>query len=172
MANALLNALIVGRLLSGLSPALDHRRRYWVHAAWIFALLLIAALQWWGFWGARNVAWTPIRFLWALSLPGLTFVNATVLVGDSPGSVVSFRDHFFDRRVLFFSISLATGASVALGPWINGGAPWFAVTEIHATAASIMVLSLAGLGFQGHTAHATIVSLALLVAGATFLIPV
>ncbi len=50
VALALLYALILGRLLSGLAPALDQSRRYSYHAAWIFALILIALLQRWGYW--------------------------------------------------------------------------------------------------------------------------
>ena len=172
VAMALLNALVVARLLSGLAPALDHRRRYWVHAAWVFALVLIAALQWWSFWSWRQVAWTPIRFLWGLSLPGLLFVTAAVLLGDDPGSVASFRDHFFRRRVLFFSLSMASGVNIALGPWVLGQWPWFTPRPVHVAAASLMALSLAGLGFRSHTAHATIVALGLLLVGASFLLPI
>ena len=172
MALALLYALILGRLLSGLAPALDQSRRYWVHAAWICALILIALLQWWGFWGVRHIVWTPVRFLWAFSLPGLLFVTTAVLVGENPASVASFRDHFFDRRVRFFSLSMASGVSIALGPWVHGLAPWFTSTPLDSVAVSVMALSLAGLGFKSQTAHAIIVFLALLLAGASFfLIP-
>ena len=87
VAMALLNALAVGRLLRALAPSFDRKRRYWVHAAWVVALVLVAALQWWSFWTWRHIAWEPIGFLWALSLPGLLVVQTAVLVSESPGSV-------------------------------------------------------------------------------------
>ena len=43
---ALLYALIMARLLGGITLALEQSRRYWVHAAWIFTLVLVAVLQW------------------------------------------------------------------------------------------------------------------------------
>ena len=168
VAIALLNALVVGRLLSALASAMDRERRYWVHAAWVFALILVAALQWWGFWGWRDVAWTPIRFLSALSVPGLLFVQTTVLVGETPGSASSFRDHFYDSRILFFSLGMASGVNIALGPWILGLLPWFSFGPIHAVGGSLMALALAGLSFNSHNAQATIVSLGMLLVGASF----
>ena len=167
---ALVNALAVGRLLSGLPPAMDRERRYWVHAVWVFALILVAALQWWGFWGWRNVAWTPIRFLSALSLPGLLFVQATVLVGETPGSATSFRNLFYDRRVTFFSLGMAAGVNIALGPWILGLVPWFSFGPVHAVGCSLMALSLAGLSFNSHNAQAIIASLSAFIVGASFFV--
>ena len=123
VAMALLNALAVARLLSGAASAMDQRRRYWVHSAWVVVLVLVAALQWWSFWSWRGVEWTPLRFLLALSLPGLLVVATSVLLGEDPDSVASFRDHFFRRRVLFFSLSMTSAVNIALGPWILGQAP-------------------------------------------------
>ena len=121
----------------------------------------------------KDVAWTPIRFIWALSNPAVLFVVAAVLIGEDPSLVASFREHFFARRVLFFSLQFAAGTGIALAPWIFGLTPWFTFAPAHPVAASLTALSLAGLAFQGHTAHATIVSLSLLLTGASiFLIPV
>ena len=170
VAMALLNALAVGRLLNALVPAFNRKRRYWVHAASIVALVLVAVLQWWSFWTWRHVTWQPIRFFVALSLPGLLFVQVAVLVGEAPGSVNSFRQHFFDRRVLFFSLSMVAAANIAMSPWILGQVGWFALTPSHPVAASLMALSVAGLGFRSHAAHATIVALALLLTAGSFLL--
>jgi len=147
---------------------MDHGRRYWVHATWVFSLVLVAALQWWSFWAWRHVVWSPIRFLVALSLPGLLFVQASVLVGET-GSVTSFRDRFFERRVPFFSLGIALALNIALGPWVLGLARWFSLTPAHPIAASLMVLSIAGIGFRTHLAHTIIASLAMLLAIASFL---
>jgi hypothetical protein len=171
---ALLYALILGRLLSGLTSALDRSRRYWVHSAWIFGLVLVAVLQWWTFWAFRQVEWTAIRFLWALSSPGVLFVVAAVLVGEDDSSVSSFRDRFFERRVRFFSLQVVAAVGIGLAPWVFGLAPWFTYfAPSHPIAVSVAALSLAGLGFQSHTAHGTIVALELLLIGASFfLVPI
>src|SRR5262245_50539931 len=168
VALALLNALTVGLLLSSLTPVMDHERRYWVHAAWVLSLVLVAALQWWSFWTWRDVVWSPVRFLWALSLPGLLFVQASVLVGET-GSVTSFRDGFFERRVPFFSLGIALSVNIAFSPWVLGQARWLSPTPAHPVAACLMGLSLAGLGFRTHLAHTIIASLAMLLAIASIL---
>src|SRR5262245_8908787 len=168
VALALVNALTVGLLLSSLTPVMDHERRYWVHAAWVLSLVLVAALQWWSFWTWRAVVWSPIRFLWALSLPGLLFVQASVLVGET-GSVTSYRDRFFERRVAFFSLGIALAVNIALGPWVLGLARWLSLTPAPPVAASLMALSIAGIGFRTHLAHTIIASLAMLLAIASFL---
>jgi hypothetical protein len=167
VALALLNALTVGFLLSSLPPVMDHGKRYWVHVAWVFTIVLVATLQWWSFWTWRHVAWSPIRFLWALSVPGLLFVQATLLVGETT-SVTSFRDHFFERRIPFFSVGIALAVSVALSPWVLGLAAWLSLTPSHPVSASIIALYIAGIGFRTHLAHAIIVSLAMLLAIASF----
>jgi hypothetical protein len=168
VALALLNALTIGLLLSSLAAVMEHGRRDWVHAAWVFNLVLVAVLQWWSFWTWRHVVWSPIRFLEALSLPGLLFVQASLLVGET-ALVTSFGDRFFERRVRFFSVGLVLAVSVALSPWILGLAPWFSLTPSHPVAASIIALYVAGIGFRTHLAHAIIVSLAILLAVAAFL---
>ena len=116
----------------------------------------------------RQVSWTPIRFLWALSFPGFLFVLASILVGEDPGSVESFRKRYFDRRVPFFSLVLATAIASAFGPWIFGLLPWLDLAPVHPVAAVVATLSVAGLGFKSHNVHAILVSLGLLLAAAQF----
>ena len=167
-----MTALSVGRLLSGLTPALNQGRRYWVQVAWILTLTLVAVLQWWFFWNMKQVAWTPIRFLWALSNPGILFLIASVLVGEDPGSVTKYAEHFFQQRVRFFSLQLVAGAGIGLSPWVLGMAPWFTSDPSHGVAAGLTALSIAGLCFRNPTAHAIIVCLNLLfTASSFFLIP-
>ncbi len=170
VAIALLSALAAGRLLSGFSPALDERRMYWVHLGWIVVLLLVCVAQWWGLWRMRDVSWTPIRFLYVLSMPGLLFVQAAVLVGEDPGSVNSFREHFFNCRIRFFSVALVTAANVAFSPWVFGIVPWFELAPVHLGAGPLAALSIAGLRFESVTAHAILVVLGLLLAASSFVI--
>ena len=170
VAIALLSALVVGRLLSGFSAALDQRRMYWVHFGWIVVLLLVCVGQWWGLWRMRDVSWTPVRFLFVLSMPGLLFVQAAVLVGEDPGGVASFREHFFDRRIRFFAVALVGAIDLAFSPWVFGHVPWLELAPVHAAAAPFAAVSAAGLRFKSHTAHAILVVLGLLLAGSSFVI--
>ena len=173
VAVALISALSVGRLLGALPSALDPRRRYWVHVAWILTLFLVVVLQWWLFWNAKPVAWTPIRFLWALSFPGVHFLQAVVLVGETPSSVASYRDHFFHRRVPFFSLSLAAGVLTAANHWVMGQAPLLTAVPNHRVAALLTALSIASLCSKNPTAHAVLVCLFLLLAASSFfLVPI
>ena len=173
VAMALLFALVLGRLLKGLTPCLNAGRRYPVQVAWIFQLLLVCVLQWWALWAAKEVAWTPIRFLWVLTVPGLQYVRASVLTGENPAAVDSYRDHFFKQRVRFFSLSLANAGQASSTSWVLGLEPWLSVAPIHRVAAILATLSIAGLVFKSTTAHAILVSLNLLLAAAAyFLVPV
>jgi hypothetical protein len=170
IATALVSALAVGRLLSGFSPALDESRRYWIHVGWIVALLLVCVAQWWGLWRMREVPWTPVRFLCVLAMPGLLFVQASVLVSDEPSRVESFRVHYFNRRIRFFSVALAQAIVVGLSPWVFGLSPWFAPVPVHSIAVALAGLSVAGLAFERPVVHAILVALALLIAAASFVV--
>lgn len=168
VALALMYALLAGRLLAGLSPSLEETRRYSIHAAWIIVLLLVTVMQWWVAWRMNQVVWTPIRFLWALALPAVVFVRAGVLLSDDPPSVLSFRSYFFEHRVPFFALGIASAAQATLTPWVLGITPWFAFAPIHPTAVVLVVISISGLVFRSHVAHAIIVAVAVLLALATF----
>jgi hypothetical protein len=93
-------------------------------------------------------------------------------VGEDPGSVASYGDHFFHQRIRFFSLSLVAGAGVGFAPWVLGTAPWFTTAPGHSVAALLIALSIAGLGFRSPTAHAILVCLNLLLtASSFFLVP-
>jgi hypothetical protein len=168
VAVALVFAMAVARLLAGVPASLKKGPRYSLHVAWVFLLTFVCTLQWWIFWGAKDVAWTPARFLWAIAYPGLLYVRAGILLGEAPGATESFRAHFFDCRVPFFSVGLATAVQGALGPWVYGTLPWFAVGPLHVATAGLATLSLAGLVFTTARAHAAIVLLTSLLATAGF----
>ncbi len=104
-----------------------------------------------------------------LSFPGFLFVQTSILIDGDPGSVVSFRKHYFDRRVRFFSLGLATAIASALGPWIFGLVPWLNLAPVHPVTAVLATLSVTGLGFKSHNVHAILVSLGLFLAAAFFI---
>jgi hypothetical protein len=157
VAVALIYALVVGRLLTGLAVGLEDGRRYPIHAAWVAALLLICVAQWWTIWRTRDVEWSALRFLWILIPPSLMYVRAIVLVGLEPLRIESYRDRFFERRVAFFSLFFCDVMVVALGPWIMGIVPWLSAAPMHPGAGALAVLAVAGLVFTSPAAHAGIV---------------
>lgn len=170
VAIALMNALAIGRLLAGLSSSLAADRQYWVHTTWISTLLLISVMSWWAMWGLSEVAWTPIRFLWALSLPALLYVRASVLLGHSGDEPDSYHEHFYAQRPLFFSLGLVTSAFIALTPWVQGLFPWFEMRPIHISAAFVATISILGLLFRSPTVHAVLAVLGLISAASGFFI--
>lgn len=164
---ALIFALVIGRLVGGLAPALAKERRYWVHAGWIVVLLLITVFQWWGIWRVRAVEWTPIRFLWLLMLPGILLARAILLVGANPDSIESFKQHFFQIRLRFFGLGLASGLHLFLTPWIAGVVPWLVEAPAHRQAVIVSIISILGLSLRNETFHwmLVLVSLASVITG-------
>ncbi len=170
VAIALVCALAVGRLLAGFPPALAASRRYWLHVAWLVALLFVCVTLWWGLWGVRQISWTPFRFFWVLSMPGLLFVQAAVLLGDEPARVESFRVHYFDHRIPFFSLLLASAVVLGFNPWVFGFVPWLAPAPFHPVAAVLGGLSVAGLAFKSPAVHAILVAIVLLASAASLVV--
>lgn len=157
VAAALIFAIVIGRLVAGLPAALESERKYWVHVAWIFAMILVCVFQWWGMWRVREVDWTPIRFLWLLMMPGIMLVRSIVLVGNNPDAVRSFEEHFFDVRVRFFSLGLVSGLHLILTPWISGLVPWLVPAPAHRQAILVCVISILGICVRNEVFHRVLV---------------
>ena len=164
VAVALIYALVVGRLLTGLAVGLERGRRYPIHAAWVGALLLVCVAQWWTIWRTRDIEWSALRFLWILIPPSLMYVRAIVLVGLEPLRIESYRDRFFERRAAFFALLFCDVLALGLGPWVLGIVPWLSVAPVHPGAAGLAVLSIAGLVFSSPAVHAGIVGVIFLLA--------
>ena len=173
VAYALIYALAVGRLLGGLSPAMDASRRYWVHLIWILLLLLVTVMAWWLGWGSSEVIWTPLRFLLGLSLPALIFLRASVLLGNSNDPPDSYYDHFYETRVHFFSLGATVAVVLIFLPWVYGNTQWFTWSPIHLNAIGLLVISVLGMYSRSATVHAAIAVLSLIsIATSFFTIPV
>jgi hypothetical protein len=170
VAVALTYSMVVGRLLTGLSPAFDARRLYWVQLCWIFQILSIVIFGWWTFWVTREVDWTPFRFVAALALPILQYVRASTIVSDDPASVESFREHFYHRRVRFFSISLATSFVTMSYPWVFGRTPWLTFDSSYLLFVPYVLVNVIGLLTASHRVHAALVviSIVMSVVGLAF----
>ena len=105
VAVSIVLALSVARLLSAVPHLLAPGRRYWVHGLWAASLLPIHLGFWWAMWAYREVdAWTFRGFAAAMLTPALLYLTVTVLVSDSPGTVESWRERFYSRHCVFFSL--------------------------------------------------------------------
>lgn len=152
----------MGRLLNGLGPSLERHRRFSVQVLWIFTLLLVTVLQWWIFWGARVVTFTPVKFLWVLLPPSLLLLRAGILIGGNPDAVESYRDHFFENRIAFYSYGVISAVVAALSPWVLGNFPWLTFAPLHYTAAGLLIVSAAGLVARSVAGQKAVVALGLL----------
>ena len=152
------------RVLGGLPDALG-QRRYSLHLALTFNMLVLIAISFWTFWSLRNVAWTFPGFSLALLVPGLLYYCAAVLVPENPEDVLSWRDHYFAVRRRWYGgfglwgVAAAVSASVNLGMPLNHPA-----RGVHVTA---LVLGVVGALSANRRLHALLVTLiaVLLIAG-------
>lgn len=170
VAVALIYALAVGRLLSGLSFSLTAKRQYWVHTVWVFTLLLISVISWWAIWGLNGVTWTPGRFLWILCIPSLIYLRANILLGRPGDEPDSYYEYFYAQRRLFFSVGIVVAVWIALTPWVQGLSPWFELERIHFQAVMLASVSLLGLWLRHPTVHAVLAVLTLVSSISFFLI--
>jgi hypothetical protein len=140
---------------------MEKNRRYWVHTAWVVVLLLVSVLSWWAFWRTYEVQWTATRFLWALSLPSLLYLRVNVLLGTAGKEPVSYFDHFYHRRKLFFGIGIFISVYLMMTPWVYSLVPWLEFSPIHTQAISLFITSALGLLFRNPAIHSMIVLVSL-----------
>jgi hypothetical protein len=151
---ALVYSFTVARLLAALPFALARDRRYWIHLVWFGIIMLALPITWWQIWLFRDVAWNLIRFVWALSIPSLIYLRAGTLVSPSPPSVRSWREHYYQARVPFFTIGLAIAANGFLLPWVMGLVRWFTPSPHHIMPLILTVLYVVGLATHRPAIHA------------------
>lgn len=108
----LMLSFAVVRAISGVPYAVRSAQRYWVHISWLSSALVLCLISFWAFWPYRDVEWNIYRFINALAIPGLLYAYTSLLVPPDPSTVTSWREHFFDVRVPFFSTGTVFVATV------------------------------------------------------------
>jgi hypothetical protein len=121
VAASLIYSLILAKLLGSLPAALQPGKRYWVHSLWIASLLGVTLDSWWRFWSYREVDWNPTAFVTLLAVPSIIFLRASVLLGDQPSHVPSWRVHYFKVRQPFFLLQLLASVNFIASHWIITG---------------------------------------------------
>ena len=158
VALALLYSFTVARLLTALPSVVAPGRRYWIHAAWVAAIILATLVTWWTVWALREVSWTALRFVWILSVPALIHLRAGLLVSEAPAAIESWHDHYFQKRIAFFGVGAVQGLNALLIPWVMGTVPWFSAAAAHFPAASLLLISALGLSMKHPLVHGTLVT--------------
>ena len=156
VAIALVYSFAVARIISALPAVLAEHRRDWIHALWAMILLMAVASTWWGIWRLRDVEWTALRFVWALSVPALIHVRVGLLVSDQPTAVTSWREHYARIRVPFFGLGIGIMANLVVLPWIMGVLPWFAMHP--SVLGSLILIAMYGIAivFERRAVQATV----------------
>ena len=145
-------SLVVLRVLSGLPAALDRERSYWVHALWLFYVLVRAMVFWWSFWSNREVAtWSFFSFTLVLLVPGLLYMMAVALIPDDSNNVSSWRDHYFAVHRRFFAIFALSLLLVVTNSVFLRNAPL--VDPLRGTQAVLFGLALIGAFSSNHRVH-------------------
>jgi len=102
IAYSLVISFAVLRALSGLPHAFGTQRRYWIHLAWVCWNLQASIMEFWIFWGFRDIEWSYGLFLLVLANPAVLYVMACILTPEEPSHVASWREHFYAIRLKLF----------------------------------------------------------------------
>ena len=158
IAFSLILSMSAARLLSGLPYAIRAERRYWPHVVLAVVHLVSIAIQFWNFWSFREVNFTPLTFLLALSSPGMMFFISCSLVPENPSVVSSWRSHYYSARqpvflgLTLWAVILTVGATCVLGlPWAHPARLGHAV---------LVLCGLLGASFSARRVHAGIAAFA------------
>lgn len=154
---ALVYSFTVARLVASLPAVLAPDRRYWVHGLWVLVLLFATVSTWWTLWQLREVEWNPLRFMWALTVPSLIYLRAGVLLSDAPAEVVSWRVHFYERRVPFFGVGVLIACNFIAMPWLMGSSPRSLVPSAYVPMAMLLGISIGGLVSSNSALHGALV---------------
>lgn len=108
---SLVLALGITRLLMGFGRVLQARglvHFYWVHLLWAVNLFLYIVLIWWILfrWQAW-LDWNYFLFLFLLTSPIVTFLQAVLLFPETIADDVDLKQHFFHNRRWFFALGAA-----------------------------------------------------------------
>lgn len=154
VAFGLLYSLAALRILGGLPDGMVPHRRYVLHLVQMLSMLVLVATSFWTFWSLRDVEWTFRGFSLALLVPGLLFYCAAALVPENPGTVASWRDHYFAVHRRYFGGLALWGIAAGASATVNLGMEFNHPARIGHAAA--VVLGLTGAVSANPRLHAVI----------------
>ena len=96
-------ALGIARLLEGLRDTFDPTRHFWIHSLWVVNRIMVALSIFWAQFDDRaRTAMSFGFFLGLVTPPAILFLQANALVTAQPGTIPSWKDHFWTIRRWFF----------------------------------------------------------------------
>ena len=99
VAISVMLSLSAAQLFTNLRSVFDPPRRYWVHAVYVAQMLFLHLMNWWGFWGYREIeTWNLGSFSFVLLGPALIFVCSSALVAAPTSTESSWEQHFERTR--------------------------------------------------------------------------
>jgi len=162
---SLILALALAQALRGATELATSTKRYWVHAVWLFSIVLLILFTWWSYWDWNTVSeWRLTTYLGALIFPMLLFAIVYLLVPATRTSDTDWRAHFFSIRVWFLSLMMSMiVCAVAVNTRIFE-APFFHPYRIFHT--GLLLVYLIGLLSRSPKIHGVlaVLNLAILVA--------
>lgn len=132
--------------------------------------ILYILKSWWNFFAnGHDFEFSPSTFLLTLITPALVIVRAQLLTGRPSQEIASYRQHFYDHRVPFFAVGLASMTTLLLMPWLTGLQSFGEVTAYQLQSAPFMLIWMIGLMSARPAVHIALISVMLPLAAALFL---
>ena len=103
VAYSLLFSVTALRLVGALPYVFRRERVYWVHAAVVVLLIFATVFNFWTFLAYQNIEWTFSKFLGLLAIPATLYFMASMIVPDDPHIIESWKEHYYHRRVHYYS---------------------------------------------------------------------
>jgi len=169
VAISIVLALSAGQILTNLREVFDPSRRYWVHALYVFQILLIHILNWWSLWAYRDISsWNLATFAVVLLGPGFLFICSSTLVPSYAQSVASWEEHFYKVRRWFFAARSLFIVVAGYRTWLLLDKP--VLESPTPVSFPLLILSMLGLTFANRRVHRllAVVSTGILLFGVTY----
>ena len=168
IAYSMLFSVTALRLVGSLPHVFRRERRYGVHAATVVLLIFGTVLNFWTFLGYRGIEWTFARFLGLLAVPGTLYFMASMLVPDDPNLIESWKEHYYHRRVHYYSGMIGWSVIANVNTTFILGLPL--THPIRGVLLGLLAMGVCGLSSERTIVHKIIVGIAavLLLAFALF----
>ncbi len=154
IAFGLVYSIAALRVVGGLPFATAPERRYPVQLVVMLFHILGTAAGFWTFWSFRDVEWTFPRFVLALTVPGVWYYCASVLVPENPEGVARWRDHYYAIHRRFFTGIAVWGLCAATSATVNLHMPFD--HQARGVQASVIVIGTVGAVSSNPRVHAGI----------------
>jgi MFS family permease len=144
---AIVVALGLARLLSGLGRFLEHKRQkplYLTHLLWVAIVLLSTIHFWWFELGLASIHPIPFElFVFVCSYAFIYYLLATLLIPDNIDEYSGYEDYFLSRRRWFFGLFALTMPVDLIDTLVKGQTYYHALgIEYPIRLAVVTVLSL------------------------------